>query len=334
MKRVMYLAGGLACGVLAGCPPTVKQPVVTSCRESDGPKECKPPLGLGGHQGGFLEGDGLERLHFTIPAGAFPPPPGTQLAAEQTCGGKSKLFLSVLGCTPVPEAGGPGAFACRVDVIAPPGGAANVVPPLTPICATRLGSTFSDPDPTHHRGVTMVRGLWDGAGAWHDEPNTVTLSCDAAGNAPKVEQFVEADGAITKCLRQFQINPQLFGDAFLACIRMARADYCGDGHPRTYAGTEIGVATPLSPMTAAECRDGRCFEASWSKDGAICIARPRWTGKEMGFLACRDQFTPSGGMLCRGDPAQGVVFSRSQQYVCKQPLPVACSADLDPVCAP
>jgi hypothetical protein len=335
MKRV-FLALGLACGLSAGCPPTVKPAAVVSCRESDAPKDCKPPFGLGGHQGGYLEGDGLERLHFTLPAGVFPPPPGTQLAAKHACGLKSALFVSVLapGCVPVPEADGPGAFACQVDVIAPPG-AANVVPPLQQICVTQIGGRLADPDPTHHRGVTMVRGLWDATGAWHDEPNTVTLSCDAAGNAPDAEQFVQADGAITKCMRQFRINPQQFSDAFLACIRMARADYCGDGHPHTYDGTEVGVATPLSPMTAAECTDGRCFEASWSKDGAICVARPRWTGKGMDFFACRDQFTPNGGLQCRGDPARGVVFSRSKQYVCKQPLPTACTAaDLDPVCAP
>jgi hypothetical protein len=335
MKRVVFLALGLACGLSAGCPPRVKPPGVVSCRESDAPKDCKPMSGLGGHQGGYLEGDGLERLHFTLPAGVFPPPPGTQLAAEQTCGGKSALFVSVLapGCVPVPEADGPGAFACQVDVIAPPPGAATLVPPLTKLCVRQIGDLIADPDPTHHRGVTMVRGFWDGTGAWHDEPNTVTLSCDAASNQPAVEQFVEADGAITKCMRQFRINPQAFSDAFLACIRMTRADYCGDGHPHTYAGTEVSVATPLNPMTTAECTDGRCFEASWSKNGAVCIARPRWTGKGMDFASCRDQFTPSGDLLCRGDPAQGVVFSRSAQYVCKQPRPTACTADLDPVCA-
>src|SRR6185436_14625041 len=98
-----------------------------------------------------------------------------------------------------------------------------------------------------HDSVTLF-------GSWHDEPNSVSLSCDAAANDEGTEQFVQADGAITKCLRSFQISPQLFGDAFLACIRMVRADYCGDGHPHTYAGTEVGVATPQSPMTSAECK--------------------------------------------------------------------------------
>lgn len=335
MKRVFLLACCLACmapGLLAACPPTVQQPIGASCRESDGPAECKPPFEIGSHQGGFLEGEGLERMHFTVPPGAFPPPPGTKLVSHQTCGVRSGLVVSVLGCTPVPEARGPGAFACQVDVSPPPSG---LVPAPARICVTQLGGHIADPDPAHHRGVTMVRGFWDGTGAWRDEPNTVTLSCDSEGNEPRVEQFAEADGAITKCLREFEINPQQFGDAFLACIRMVRADYCGDGHPHTYTGTEVGVGTPLSPMTSAECDDGRCFEASWSKDGAVCFARPRWTGKGMDFVACRDQFTPNGAMGCRGDPALGVVFSRSKQYVCKQLAPIACTGpDVDPVCTP
>ena len=334
MKRVALLGGCLAClvpGLLAACPPTVQPALTTSCRESDGPAQCKPPFEIGSHQGGFLEGEGLERMHFTVPAGAFPPPPGTKLVPQQTCGAKSAVVLAVLGCAPFPEVHGVGAYACQVDVSPPPTG---LVPAPPRICVTTLSGRVADPDPSHHRGVTVVRGFWDGTGAWHDEPNTVTLSCDAAGNDPGVEQFVTADGAITKCMRAFRINPQLFGDAFLACIRMVRADYCGDGHPHTYTGTEVGVGTPQSPMTASECKDGRCFEASWSRDGAVCLARPRWTGTGMDFAACRDQFTPNGTLQCRGDPALGVVFSRSKQYVCKQLAPTACPGpDLDPVCA-
>lgn len=334
MKRVWLLSGCLACaasGVLAACPPAVKPTLATPCRESDGPVTCKPPTEIGSHQGGFLEGEGLERMHFTLPGGAFPPPPGTKLLPTQICGVKSAMTVSVLGCVPVAEARGPGAYACQVDVGPPPTG---LVPAPARLCVTTLGGHIADPDPSHHRGVTMVRGFWDNTGAWHNEPNTVTLSCDAAGNDEGAEQFEEADGAITKCMRSFQINPQLFGNAFLACIRMVRADYCGDGHPHTYTGTEVGVATPQSPMTLSECKDGRCFEASWSKDGAVCFARPRWTGAGMDFAACQDQFTPTGNMLCRGDPAQAAVFSRSKQYVCKQVAPNACPGpDVDPVCA-
>jgi hypothetical protein len=287
--------------------------------------------GIGGHQGGHLEGPGLERLHFKVPGGVFPPAPGTKLTALDACGTASDLHVAMKACAPVPESHGPGAFTCQVDVIS--GSAATLVPALPQLCPTALSDQTTDPDPTHHRGVIVVRGFWDATGAWQDAPNTVTLSCDAKNNLPGVQQFEEADGAITKCLRIWQLDPQLSADAFLGCIRMARADYCGDGHPHTYGGTAVSLATPQNPMTDAECKDGLCFEASWNKDGAVCLARPRWTGKGMEIDACRNLFTQHGALLCRGQPEQGLVFSRSAQHVCKQVPTVPCAPDQDPVCA-
>jgi hypothetical protein len=180
--------------------------------------------------------------------------------------------------------------------------------------------------------VTVVRGFWDASATWNDGTGIVTLSCDANGNHAGVEQFSEADGAITKCVRQWLLDPKTFSDAFQACIRMARADYCGDGHPHTFNGTNVGVSTPRDPMKVSDCGDGRCFEASWSKNGAVCIARPRWSGPGMGYEACQGQFTSVGGKLCRGPEAEGVVFSRSKQNVCGQAEPAVCGPDADSVC--
>jgi hypothetical protein len=324
MKRAMLLV----CCLLPACPPTNSPVAPASCRESDGPKDCKPPLGIGGHQGGFLEGNGLERLHFQ--AAAFPPAAGTTLAALDACGAPSAVRVLIKSCAAVGDASNPGAYACEIDgVAAAPGSLAPVLPP---ICTTELANHTSDPDPFHSRGVLAVRGFWDPTGAWQDAPNTVTLSCDASANKGEGAQFDEADGAITKCIRIWQLDPKATTEAFLGCIRMARADYCGDGHPHTYGGTEVSLATPHSPMTVAECKDGFCFEASWNKNGAVCLARPRWTGKGMEINACRQQFTQSGAFLCRGQPDQGIVFSRSAQHVCKQVPTVPCAPDQDPVC--
>ena len=55
---------------------------------------------------------------------------------------------------------------------------------------------------------------------------------------------------------------------------MARADYGGDGHATTRAGTLIhwcdrfGVHPCQEDVPAA-------FEAAWGRDGATCVARPR-----------------------------------------------------------
>src|SRR4030095_7742617 len=106
----------LACCLLTSCPgPKTATPGV--CRESVAPKECVPPREIGGHQGPYLEGRGLERLHFSVPGGAFPPAPGTRLKAVQTCGDAREPLITVVGCTGLPEIpGAHGVFSCQVDV--------------------------------------------------------------------------------------------------------------------------------------------------------------------------------------------------------------------------
>src|SRR5262245_35859316 len=150
MRRLLPVV----CALQMACPPGAKPPAPTSCRESDGPTACKPPFGIGGSQGGTIEGDGLERMHFKVPAGSFPPAPGTKLAALPVCGKASELHLVVKGCAAISDVHGPGAFTCQVDVINDPS-VAGLVPALSPICTNQLSGHIADPDPTHHRGVTV-----------------------------------------------------------------------------------------------------------------------------------------------------------------------------------
>lgn len=59
---------------------------------------------------------------------------------------------------------------------------------------------------------------------------------------------------------------------FAACVRMMRADYCGDGRPHTRPGVQVDMwdrAGVQSPQT------GLPFEAAWNANGALCVARPR-----------------------------------------------------------
>jgi hypothetical protein len=141
------------------------------------------------------------------------------------------------------------------------------------------------------------------------------------------------DGSITKCIREFQLDPATQQDAFLACIRMARADYCGDGITHTFTGTEIRVSTPANPTLKTECTDGKCFEASWSKDGAVCIQHVRYDGPNSGFANCKDQFKLEGQLQCRAPAAQGIVVSHSRPRTCGHSSPGTCEFDADPVCA-
>ncbi len=69
-------------------------------------------------------------------------------------------------------------------------------------------------------------------------------------------------------------KPQPLADWHQACIRMVRADYCGDGVPHTRDGTliniwdNIGIEQP-DPSTWE-------MEAEWNADGARCIRHTRW----------------------------------------------------------
>jgi ADYC domain len=66
---------------------------------------------------------------------------------------------------------------------------------------------------------------------------------------------------------------------FNACVRMARADYLGNGKSATRRGihiqpyTGIGPDLPECSANAACC--GGCFEALWDENGASCIDHQR-----------------------------------------------------------
>jgi hypothetical protein len=59
-----------------------------------------------------------------------------------------------------------------------------------------------------------------------------------------------------------------------ACVHAARADYGGDGTSHTRDGTVIAMCDRLGRKPCDHNRR-RAFEAAWSADGAVCVARPR-----------------------------------------------------------
>src|SRR5262249_12036430 len=96
------------------------------------------------------------------------------------------------------------------------------------------------------------------------------------------------DGALSMCVKDHHFSPNGSNAALTACIRMERADYCGDGTSHTYGGTNIDVypapddkpargnKTDGDPKQWDDCADGRCFEDTWDEKGAICVAPSRW----------------------------------------------------------
>jgi hypothetical protein len=305
--------------LVAGCGiPSVAASPVEECRESDVPASCpvpQAPPGWGSVQGPHLEGVGLERLSFTpvdpLLKTVFPPPAGSELVAKRVCGAGPLARVKVRECAPITPWSGSGVAHCTVDVEEGNG-----------ICGL-IGELRVA------RQVVIVRGWWDAKASWVAAPGALTLSCSAA--QPSTTQSSDFDGAVAKCTRY---DPATRADMFLACIRMERADYCGDGHPHTVSGTRVVAYDAADPMTAAECRDGQCFEATWSKDGVVCLARTRWQGLGMTAAQCQEQFQlMPRAVMCRPG-LQAVLSNRSGVQVCGVAGTKPCTSDQEPVCTP
>jgi hypothetical protein len=65
---------------------------------------------------------------------------------------------------------------------------------------------------------------------------------------------------------------------FKACVRMARADYKGNGASATRVGTWIqpyGGSQNDDPACTTDC--GSCLEALWNDNGPACVYHRRWS---------------------------------------------------------
>jgi hypothetical protein len=111
-----------------------------------------------------------------------------------------------------------------------------------------------------------LRGTWDRSGTYQGHENRITFSC--------------LSGALAKCVRlgykPWQtIQGQSLKEYHQACVRMIRADYCGDGTTHTRDGTRIDVYDRLGIQQRNEI-PGMSFEAAWGMDGAQSIHHTRY----------------------------------------------------------
>lgn len=322
--RLFVLCGVLACNRSAPVLKLTKNDIGPNptCRPNGILPACDTKPGLGPQNGNYLEGEGLETLHFTAPT--FPPADDTVLVASSACGSATDLVLRVAHCEPEDL----GAAGCSVHVEKGNG-----------ICRSDVAG---EADGKRYRGVMAVRGQWDKSGAWDGSDQSVlTFACD---NTRGRNQLHFADGAITKCLARYAPakGPEV-RDRFLACIRATRGDYCGDGMPHTNVGVVIDIHdNGGNQMTQPECAGGkRLFEASWSKAGAVCLARPRFDKVEghgdsaiVRLPSCRSDFkTPSKwGYGCRLKESEEILFTRSRCNLCPEGDEDCSGPDLDPAC--
>lgn len=119
------------------------------------------------------------------------------------------------------------------------------------------------PDRDHVAKALPSSGQWDEKGNYTNEG--ITLAC--------------TNGVLAKCVRWGYkpwktVQGKSLRDFHQACIRMVRADYCGNGIAHTRNGVRIDVYDRYGIQKQAQ-NSGMVFEAAWGAEGAVAINRTR-----------------------------------------------------------
>ena len=162
------------------------------------------------------------------------------------------------------------------------------------IAGSQEWAPYCSPDRDGRSRAIPVEGSWDAHGTWTAGDGAITFACTS--------------GAIGKCVRfgyrpWKQVGGRSLRDHHLACMRMVRADYCGDGTPHTRDGTRIDVYDPLGIQERApdDPADPQIFEAGWSPAGATYLYRPRLSDRTAEIVAeCPEKL--AGRVPGEGDP--------------------------------
>jgi hypothetical protein len=114
-----------------------------------------------------------------------------------------------------------------------------------------------DTDGTPLRALPM-HGAWNTTTGAYSDTGQISLACRKA--------------AIAKCV-EFGYKPwQGYDQEHLSCVRMVRADYCGDGTTYTTNGTPINLYDHLGIQADTESWP---VDGEWSPDGAVCFNHHR-----------------------------------------------------------
>lgn len=159
----------------------------------------------------------------------------------------------------------------------------------------------------HQEGMPIA-GRWDADGRFRADAAHFALSCTG--------------GAQAKCVR-FGYKPwkhtaegMSLAPTYEACVRMVRADYCGDGQATTRDGMAIDIFDDHGIQESEGGAEFR-FEAGWSEQGAVCVAHTRVTENiDLETLAARcPRLRGALGKECTQASAQALgalVFNRSR----------------------
>src|SRR5258705_7494495 len=168
----------------------------------------------------------------------------------------------------------------------------------TPLC---------EPDPEGRRLGLPLAGRSDAAGILSPAENGVFELVCTSGPQGKCVRFGYAPWRQTPDGRPMR-------DWYNACVRMVRADYCGDGRAYTRDGTLIAISDRLDIQRTHNDPSTR-FEAAWGPAGAVCVAHTRIPENiDLDRLAriCPRLKGRLGPDACRDDAPGGLVFNRSR----------------------
>jgi hypothetical protein len=122
------------------------------------------------------------------------------------------------------------------------------------------------PGPDGLKLAFPIPGYFTDQGRYVPDPERFTITCTG--------------GAIGKCVRfgyrpwERAPNGSSLVDLYQTCVRLVRADYCGNGHGWTRNGTPIELHDAVGIQREEEA-PGMSFEAAWGPDGAHCVAHVR-----------------------------------------------------------
>jgi ADYC domain len=101
-------------------------------------------------------------------------------------------------------------------------------------------------------------------------------------------------------------------DLYRTCMRMARADYCGDGIGATRNGTVIDLYD-IAGIQRPETEAPMPFEAAWTPKGAICVRHTRLPDVvDLEKLVARcPRLAGAVGETCSENAPGALLFNRS-----------------------
>ncbi len=126
--------------------------------------------------------------------------------------------------------------------------------------------SLCEPDPDGRRLGFPLAGAFTADGRYDATHPGILLTCTG--------------GAEGKCVRlgykpwASAPNGASLAPYYQACVRLLRADYCGDGKSHTRDGTEIDIFDAIG-IQRKDATPEMTFEAAWGPGGAVCVRHTR-----------------------------------------------------------